>query len=670
MWSTWVYCVVHNTCTKHGKYIKTQYIGSTSIFSREKKFSHVKNYLGSWVRTSDQDGVSPSVGHSATSCEDSIKDPANDTAHTVLSILVHRRSHTNAVWWEMKDGTSRALAWASCQMKSTASLLHRPPVSRATTTSRHRPLRSSVYLFSLSTRACNRMAPSSSAALGWASPFLVRALRRVTSTANCAPPKHGKSCASTSIRLRSEVGTLTFVFFHSFDWCGSFLGVARVGTSHMESLLILAFARQHMKPASADGWWCLSSLGRAVNHVERRTTLVIQLCALQTPGIACLNWSRVRCFADAAPSTTTPVTDVPHVDTTLVTMERTFWICAAPWWDPSKRGWTLGLQTRSRPATPCVCLSSKVEVLRVGRDGFGHSRAPFGSPLPQQLCCLGWTLWWVTAHARHLHLSKLGSQPVNLRFQIGHCGNKWSLTNWHNLLQEAFETCLCQRNFAHIVLLIIPGVSQRNLSQTNFLVCNKNPFLGSCDFVISIWRATGNSSDCFCALTNANSNARFSSTSPSPRELNAACKRDTLVDASERTCSGVFLSRIMAGRCGGRGVDPLFAPPLKVWRCCAPWPRFWLWPGANGHCSVLGRRPRTICTHSNGATDHSLRGMLRRLTGMQIKQRQAWIEKASHQSCHWERIEILSDSIECNHPSKTLPAFCVPEVVRMEIGGA
>ena len=31
MWSTWVYRVVHNTCIKHGKDIKTQCIGSTSI---------------------------------------------------------------------------------------------------------------------------------------------------------------------------------------------------------------------------------------------------------------------------------------------------------------------------------------------------------------------------------------------------------------------------------------------------------------------------------------------------------------------------------------------------------------------------------------------------------------------------------------------------------------
>ena len=137
------------------------------IFLKGKEFSHVKKkYLGSWVRTSHQVGVSPSFGHPATSCDDSTKDPANNTAHTVLSILVHLRSHTNAVWRETKDGTSRALAWASCQMKSTASLLHQNPVSRATITSRHRPLRSSGYLFSLSTRACNRIAPSSSAALG------------------------------------------------------------------------------------------------------------------------------------------------------------------------------------------------------------------------------------------------------------------------------------------------------------------------------------------------------------------------------------------------------------------------------------------------------------------------------------------------------------------------
>ena len=170
----------------------------------------VQNYLRSWVRTSDRDGMSPSVMHTSA-CDGSTNDPAKDTAHTVLNILVQRRSHTNAIWCVMKDGTSRAFAWANCQMKSTASLLHLPPVSRATTTRRHRPLRSSGYLFSLSTRACNRIAPSSSAAPGWASPLLVKALLRVTSTANCEPPKHGRSWASTSIRLASEEATLTFI---------------------------------------------------------------------------------------------------------------------------------------------------------------------------------------------------------------------------------------------------------------------------------------------------------------------------------------------------------------------------------------------------------------------------------------------------------------------------
>ena len=53
-------------------------------------------------------------------------------------------------------------------------------------------------------------------------------------------------------------------------------------------------------------------------HVQKKTTLAIQLCALQTPGIACLNWSQVRRFADAAPSKATPVIDVPDVETTLV----------------------------------------------------------------------------------------------------------------------------------------------------------------------------------------------------------------------------------------------------------------------------------------------------------------------------------------------------------------
>ena len=57
----------------------------------------VLNYLGSWVKTSDRDGMSPSVMHTSA-CDGSTNDPAKDTAHTVLNILVQRRSHTKAIW--------------------------------------------------------------------------------------------------------------------------------------------------------------------------------------------------------------------------------------------------------------------------------------------------------------------------------------------------------------------------------------------------------------------------------------------------------------------------------------------------------------------------------------------------------------------------------------------
>ena len=37
-------------------------------------------------------------------------------------------------------------------------------------------------------------------------------------------------------------------------------------------------------------------------------------------------------------------------------------------------------------------------------------------------------------------------------------------------------------------------------------------------------------------------------------------------------------------------------------------------------------------------------------------------------SCSSERINILSDSIECNHFQGTLPAYCIPKVVRLKTG--
>ena len=36
--------------------------------------------------------------------------------------------------------------------------------------------------------------------------------------------------------------------------------------------------------------------------------------------------------------------------------------------------------------------------------------------------------------------------------------------------------------------------------------------------------------------------------------------------------------------------------------------------------------------------------------------------------CDSKRINILSDSIECNHPSRILPAYCVPKVVGWKTG--
>ena len=78
--------------------------------------------------------------------------------------------------------------------------------SRKTTATRGRPpLCSNV-------RPCSsRTAPSTSAACGLASPFPPTALRSVTPRANCAPPKHGKSCDSTSIFWSSVARTPTFM---------------------------------------------------------------------------------------------------------------------------------------------------------------------------------------------------------------------------------------------------------------------------------------------------------------------------------------------------------------------------------------------------------------------------------------------------------------------------
>ena len=101
-------------------------------------------------------------------------------------------------------GTALAFVWAKRRREMGASGLHRPPVSRAGTTSLHRRERkSSGYVRSLDMRA------SSSAALaywpaclrGWLDE--VKGDTTVVSTASCAPPHNRRPLAITSILLSS-----------------------------------------------------------------------------------------------------------------------------------------------------------------------------------------------------------------------------------------------------------------------------------------------------------------------------------------------------------------------------------------------------------------------------------------------------------------------------------
>ena len=130
----------------------------------------------------------------------------------------------------------------------------------------------------------------------------------------------------------------------------------------------------------------------------------------------------------------------------------------------------------------------------------------------------------MTAHIRHLcslHLGQLGSQPLNLGFQIGHNGCGWCLTRRDNLLLEALEACFGQRDFAQIVLLLIHGGPAKQLEPIGiFSSATSIRFLALVmnSFVTSIWRATGISSACFCALAKGNLQCTFSLPRPHPRE--------------------------------------------------------------------------------------------------------------------------------------------------------
>ena len=109
-------------------------------------------------------------------------------------------------------GASRARETANPSLNDVASVLHRPPVSVPTTTSWHRSLStSSAYLVSLSSLALVSTAPSTVAAFGHALPLAVTALRRVMSTASCAPWFIANPDARTSIDRSSVACTRTFM---------------------------------------------------------------------------------------------------------------------------------------------------------------------------------------------------------------------------------------------------------------------------------------------------------------------------------------------------------------------------------------------------------------------------------------------------------------------------
>lgn len=101
-------------------------------------------------------------------------------------------------------GTALAFVWAKRRRKVVASGLHRPPVSRARTTSLHRlERRSSGYVRSLDLRASWSAAPAYWPARlrGWLDE--VKGDTKVVSTASCAPPHKGSPLAITSILLSS-----------------------------------------------------------------------------------------------------------------------------------------------------------------------------------------------------------------------------------------------------------------------------------------------------------------------------------------------------------------------------------------------------------------------------------------------------------------------------------
>ena len=128
-------------------------------------------------------------------------------AHTTDNIRVHRRSQDRDTDLRMKLGTFSALAIESCLTKSTASSLHRPPVSIPTTTSlQRREATSSGYLASLSLLALTSTAPSTSAVLRCGSP------RACQDTAEC--DVHCKLCTAKARKVLQDLNASAIAGSH------------------------------------------------------------------------------------------------------------------------------------------------------------------------------------------------------------------------------------------------------------------------------------------------------------------------------------------------------------------------------------------------------------------------------------------------------------------------
>ena len=125
-------------------------------------------------------GKSPPVWHDSSRVISSTNDAAKDEAQANTQHEGPTALPRECDLVGQETGASRAFACASCQTNCTASSLHLPRVSIATTTRRQRAdATNSEYVVSLSILAWANIAPSMSAARGLGSPEPPNALRKL-----------------------------------------------------------------------------------------------------------------------------------------------------------------------------------------------------------------------------------------------------------------------------------------------------------------------------------------------------------------------------------------------------------------------------------------------------------------------------------------------------------